>query len=86
MAMTTTKKPTKRQLDLARAVDQLTRKMGYSPTLKECAALLSVNVPRAHLLAHQARERGLVEFRDGQARTIRVVDRSKLGRKGSSRA
>lgn len=79
--MTTTKQPTQRQLDLARAVDQLTRKLGYAPTLKECAAILAVNTPRAHVLAHQARASGLVEFRDGQPRTIRTTGRKEAARK-----
>ncbi len=69
----TLKKPTARQRDLAAAVDKLAKRYGHSPTLRECAALLGVNVPRAHALAHGARAAGLVEFRDGAPRTIRTT-------------
>lgn len=78
--MKTTKQPTRRQLDLARAVEQLTRRLGYPPSLRECAAVLGTNTPRAHALAHGARAAGLVEFRDGQPRTIRTTGRKDRGR------
>ncbi len=75
----TQKAPTRRMHDLARAVEKLTRSEGYPPTLREVAAAIGVNTPRAHQLAHRARERGLLTFRDGSPRTLRVVEDS--GRK-----
>jgi SOS-response transcriptional repressor LexA len=69
--------PTERQKDLADVVAKLIKRHGYSPTLRECAAALGVNVPRAHALAHGARAAGLVEFRDGEPRTIRLTERAK---------
>lgn len=79
--MAITKKPTQRQIDLARAVELLTRKLGYAPTLGECAAIIGTNTPRAHALAHQARAAGLVEFRDNKPRTIRTTGRMDAARK-----
>lgn len=86
MTATKLKQPTRRMRDLAISVVRLTNRHKVCPSLSELADDLGVNIPRAFSLAHQARDRGLVTFIDGRPRTIRVVDRSKLGRSGSSRA
>jgi hypothetical protein len=71
--------------DLAAAVADLTRAQGFAPTLRELAGRLGTNVARAAFLANGARERGLVTFKDQQARTIRVVEKTAVRRKRPAR-
>lgn len=80
------KAPSGRMIDLAVAVDELTRDQGFAPTLRELAGRLGTNVARAAVLAHGARERGIVTFKDQHARTIRVVDTAAIRRKRPAKA
>lgn len=78
--------PSGRMLDLAAAVDELTRDQGFAPSLRELAGAIGTNVARAAALARGARERGLVTFKDSHARTIRVIDHAAIRRKRTAKA
>lgn len=79
------KQPSGRMIDLARAVDELTRGQGHAPSYQEIAGRLGTNVPRVFALAHGARERGLLTFKDGSTRTIRVIDMAAIRRKRNAK-
>ncbi len=74
----TTLPPSPRMKALARAVVEITERDGRPPTYKQLGTALNVSFARARQLAHAARERGLLKFRDGKQRAIRVVDNKAL--------
>ena len=84
--MQSTKQPSGRMLDLAKIVDRLTRSEGYAPTLREVAQELETGLTRAQHLAHAARDRGLITFKDRAPRTIRVVDTAAIRMKRPAKA
>lgn len=74
--------PTRRMHDLAAAVERLTEELGHPPTWPDLAKALGIRKHAARELAMRARQRGLVTFTDGKARTIRVVGPTKFGTEG----
>ena len=64
---------TNRQIDLLDAVEQLTLKRGFPPTLAELAEHLGVSEPRAGQLAKFCVDRGLLTHERRVARSWRVV-------------
>lgn len=67
-------KPAPRQHALLRAIDRLTRKHGYPPTVRELEAAMGYSTTNA--VAQQLallRRKGWVTWQPGRARTLRVV-------------
>lgn len=71
--------PSQRMLDLMRAVEKITAKQGFPPSLRQLGDALGVGFARARDLAHAARDRGAVRFMDGVPRSIHVVRREDRG-------
>jgi hypothetical protein len=61
-----------RMVELALAVDAITKRDGRPPSWQELAACLGVTTGTARDLAADARARGLVTWRPGKARTLEV--------------
>lgn len=76
--MTATLPPSPRMLALAKAVEKITERDGRPPTYMQLGRELKVSFTRARQLAHAARERGLLEIRDGRHRGIRVIENQAL--------
>ena len=69
---------TDRQADVMNAITELTEALNTPPTIRELAEhlkLKSNNSVKEHLL--RLRTKGLVSFRDNQARTITITDKAK---------
>jgi SOS-response transcriptional repressor LexA len=76
--MTATLPPSPRMLALAKAVEKITGASGRAPTYQELGDELGVSFTRARQLAHAARDRGIIEIRDGRQRGIRVIENQAL--------
>lgn len=61
------------QRDVLRAIRALIRSRGYSPSVREIADRLGVNVGDVHSKLARLRRDGMVRWDDGKARTIRVI-------------
>jgi repressor LexA len=73
--MTALPKPTKRQLEIHAWIGGYVAKHGYSPTLRElCKAFGFRNVNGAVCHLEPLRKKGLVDWVDGQARTLRAKE------------
>lgn len=55
------------------AIDELTRQLGYPPTMREIAAAVGTNQSDVFQKCDRLRRAGLVDWRPGFCRTIRVV-------------
>lgn len=64
--------PTRRMAELALAVKSLTRRNGRPPSWRELAEALGLSYGRVRDLARAARDRGVVTFADGVARSIAI--------------
>lgn len=71
--------PSQRMLDLTRAVERITAKQGFPPSLRQLGDELGVGFARARNLAHAARDRGVLRFMDGVPRSMHVVRREERG-------
>lgn len=76
--------PSPRMLDLARVVVETTNREGRPPSRRELADLLAVSLGRVQDLIREGRKRGLIAFQPGEARSLRVVDRSPLRRQAKT--
>jgi SOS-response transcriptional repressor LexA len=76
--MTATLPPSPRMLALAQAVEKITERDGRPPTYMQLGDELNVSFTRARQLARAARDRGIIEIRDGRQRGIRVIDNKAL--------
>lgn len=68
-----TRPPSGRQLELAWAVDRLTRERGRPPTWRELADALGIGLAAVRHLARRCRDEGVVTFTDGKSRSIRAT-------------
>lgn len=66
-------KPTKRQRQVVSAIEQLTAREGYPPTIREVADRLSTLPSNIHQILARLRLLGLVAWDPGRLRTLRVV-------------
>jgi DNA-binding transcriptional MocR family regulator len=78
------KPPSPRMIDLARVVDERTKRDGRPPSRRQLADLLDVSLGRVQDLIREGRKRGLVTFEPGEARSLRIVDRSPLRRRSKA--
>jgi SOS-response transcriptional repressor LexA len=63
-----------RQRELCQVVHELAGRMGYPPSMEECARVLGVCRVHALRLAHGAVRRGALAHTPGCTRSWRVVD------------
>lgn len=66
--------PSGRMLDLAAAVTSIGSRQGYPPSFRQIGAELGVGLARVKALVWAAKQRGIIDFDHGVARSIRVVD------------
>jgi SOS-response transcriptional repressor LexA len=66
--------PTMRQRELLAAIDRLTRKRGFAPTIRELEAELKAKSPNAIAQKlHFLRRKGWVQWEPRLARTLRIT-------------
>lgn len=68
------REPTRKQLEVLRAIQRLTKESDYPPTVREVqaeAGLASPSTVKYHLL--HLKEKGLISYEPKKARTIKVL-------------
>jgi SOS-response transcriptional repressor LexA len=65
-----------RQQDVRDAIASLTRRLGYSPSLREIADAVGISRSRAAQVCREAVRRGAIEHDPGVGRSWRVVRQS----------
>ncbi len=66
---------TPRQLDVLQAVEKLTARLGYAPTISELAKETGLSVTRTYHHLNRLEEMRLIAKDAGTARSIRVIDK-----------
>ncbi len=66
---------TPRQTDVLQAVEELTARLGYAPTISELAKETGLSVTRTYHHLNRLEEMRLIAKDAGTARSIRVIDK-----------
>jgi len=61
------------QKEVYQAIEYLTKKLGYPPSVREIAAATNRKPTTTQQKLHALKAAGRVEWEDGRARTIRIV-------------
>lgn len=71
---TSSRELTQRQSEVLDAIVRLTNSAGHAPTTRELAAELGIRSSAVHGYLTRLRALGMVDWAEGKARTLRVID------------